>query len=233
MTNESDKPTGHLVHDPSQDPTGPEPVRLPPAKIVLDKLLSGLLLVLTLPVSLLIVAAELLDAALTPEDRGPLLHNEMRVSQGKPFKLHKFRIIKVAALRRDLEERGLTPKEVENAPCNLTRVGKILKKTGLDELPQLVNVLLGDMSLVGPRPKPVPEYEAEVSRGIYRRKVIRAGLTGPVQVMKGTERTGDEELAADDAYIAVHRTGSTRRVLATDLAILARTVKVLLKMPGE
>ena len=210
-------------------------VRIDPPwqKALFDKTLSAFLLLATLPVSLLIAGAILVGGLLRMEDRGPVFHTEVRVSQGRPFRLPKFRILTVRAVRDDLTVPGRTPKDVENAPGNLTRVGSLLKKTGLDELPQLWSVLAGDMSLVGPRPKPVPEYEEELARGIDRRRVLRAGLTGPVQVMKGTVRTLDQEVAADVAYVGLHRAGHPWRLLAEDLRILGRTVRVLLRMTGE
>lgn len=211
-------------------PVGIDP---PWQKIVLDKAVSALLLVATLPVSLVIVGAIVLGGLLRTEDRGPVFHSEVRVSQGRPFRLPKFRILTARAIREDLGRPGRTPKDVENTPGNLTRVGALLKRTGLDELPQLWSVLVGDMSLVGPRPKPVPEYEEELARGIYRRKVLRAGLTGPVQVMKGTRRTLEQEVAADMAYVESSRAGRPWRLLAEDLRIIGRTVRVLLRMTGE
>jgi lipopolysaccharide/colanic/teichoic acid biosynthesis glycosyltransferase len=202
-------------------------------KVLLDKALAAVLLLATLPASLLIAGAIVVGGLLRTEDRGPIFYAEVRVSQGRPFRLPKFRILTVRAIRDDLTVPGRTPKEVENTPGNLTRVGALLKKIGLDELPQLWSVLAGDMSLVGPRPKPVPEYDDELARGIYRRKVLRAGLTGPVQVMKGTVRTLEEEVAADMAYVDLNRAGRPSRLLAEDLRIVGRTVRLLLRMTGE
>jgi lipopolysaccharide/colanic/teichoic acid biosynthesis glycosyltransferase len=202
-------------------------------KVLFDKTASALLLLATLPVSLAIVGAILVGGLIEAEDRGPVFYREIRVSRGRPFRLPKFRILTARAIREDLRLPHRTPKDVENTPGNLTRVGALLKKTGLDELPQLWSVLVGDMSLVGPRPKPLPEYEDELARGIHRRKVLRAGLSGPVQVMKGTARTLEEEVAADMAYVELNRAGHPWRLLAEDLRIVGRTVRVLLRMTGE
>lgn len=206
-------------------------IQSPAVKVALDRLVAGALLALSSPLSLAIVAAELVDGALSAGDRGPVLYSETRVSQGRAFTLHKFRILKTSAIAEI--EAGAVPKAVENRPGTLTQVGRVLKKTGLDELPQLVNVLRGDMSLVGPRPKPLAEYEAGIAEGDYRRTVVRAGLTGPAQLLKGTVRTVDDDRAVDLAYLRMLRSGSQLQVLRTDLRLLGSTVRLMLKMTGE
>lgn len=209
----------------------PEPVRLPAAKRALDVVASGITLILTLPISALIVVAEVLESLFVPSHRGPILYFERRVSAGRPFRLPKFRILKVSAIKK-IEE-GARPKRVENQPENLTNVGKMLKKTGLDELPQMFSILVGDMSFIGPRPKPVAEYDEEIAHGIRRREVITAGLSGPAQLMKGSARTPLDELIADLRYIDHLRSAGGWDVLRTDLRHLGRTVRLMLKMTGE
>ncbi|MDI6891761.1 MAG: sugar transferase [Actinomycetota bacterium] len=201
------------------------------AKIIFDKVLAVLLLVLFSPLSLLICLAIKLEGFLVLENRGPIIHQEQRVSQGRVFSLYKFRILKLSAVEEI--QRGKRPKDVENRRENLTNVGRMLKKIGLDEIPQYWNILKGDMSFVGPRPKPVAEYQKEIAKGIYRRKVIRAGLSGPAQVMKGTNRTHEDELKADLEYIHQCRTLSAWKILLIDLGVLAKTIKVLFKRVGE
>lgn len=203
----------------------------PTSKLVLDKIVSALLLALSSPAWAAIVFALSLEAIVSPRARGPLFHTEVRVSAGAPFRLYKFRI-----LTRSGEAEvsaGVRPKDVENSPGNLTAVGAVLKQIGLDELPQLVHVLAGTMSMVGPRPKPVTEYHQELARGnIYRAK-LRAGLTGPTQVLKGTDpatRRSDED---EFAYLELLESGAQLRILLTDLRIITRTVRVLLRATGE
>lgn len=206
-------------------------IKLPLIKIFSDKILAIFLLILTLPVSLLICLAIKLEGLFVPKNRGPIFHWEERVSQDKPFNLYKFRILKLGA--GEEIRKGKCPKDVENNPENLTNTGKVLKKIGLDEMPQFWNILKGNMSFVGPRPKPVAEYQAEVDKGIYSRKVIRAGLSGPVQVMKGTVRTYEDQLKADLDYVEKCRDASSIEILLTDFSIIIKTIKVLLKRTGE
>lgn len=206
-------------------------LKLPSTKLVLDKVLASFLLVLTFPLTLLIAVAIKLDSIIIPQNKGSIFYQEERVSQGKPFPLIKFRILKNSAIRKI--NKGEMPKKIENQPQNLTSVGKILKKFGLDEIPQFWNILKGEMSFVGPRPKPLAEYQEEIAKGIYRRKVIRAGLTGPAQIMKGTVRTFEEELKSDLDYIHKCQILSPWKILLLDLSILRKSIPVLLKGTGE
>ena len=209
-----------------------EAVRIPGQKRAFDVGLAAAALLLLSPVFLLVLLAELLDALLAPADRGRPLYLETRVSRGRPFQLRKFRIMRAPAIRA-IREEGMVPKVAENTPGNLTAVGVFLKKTGLDELPQFWSILVGEMSFVGPRPKPVAEYRVEIDAGIRRRAVIGAGLTGPAQLLKGTQRTVGDELLADLRYIERVRTAGGWRVLAGDLRLTGRTVLLMLKTTGE
>ena len=203
----------------------------PPLKVVFDKVVALALIALTSPIWLLIGLAILVESAVIPGSRGGLIHRELRVSGGQVFTLRKFRILRPAgeaAIRA-----GAVPKEVENDRRNLTRVGWILKKLGFDELPQLLSIVTGEMSLVGPRPKPVVEYEEEIRRGHVFRAELRAGLTGPTQAMKGTDRTGEEKDQAEFEYLDLMRTGSAARILCADILILIKTIRVVVGAYGE
>lgn len=204
----------------------------PVTKVFLDKVLSLLLLVLTSPLSALIVLAITIENMFIPDNRGGLVYTEIRISAGRPFTLYKYRILKRPAIEK-IRREGAVPKTVENQPENLTKTGKWLKKIGVDELLQFVNILKGDMSFVGPRPKPTAEYDAFMDQGVTYRALVRAGLTGPAQVMKGTQRSSDEERAADIGYVELLRSGSAWAVLKFDLRVLRQTIKVIFKATGE
>jgi lipopolysaccharide/colanic/teichoic acid biosynthesis glycosyltransferase len=206
-------------------------VKLPLAKVIMDKTLAAFMLLLTLPLTLVIPLAIKLDGLLNSQNQGPIFYQEERVSQGKNFQLVKFRILKLQAIK-EIKDGGM-PKKVENKPGSLTRVGYVLKKYGFDEIPQFWNILRGDMSFVGPRPKPVAEYKDEIAKGIYRRKVIKAGLTGVAQIMKGTKRTAEDELRRDLDYIHKCRTLPSWQIVLMDLKILGKTIQVVLKGTGE
>ena len=203
----------------------------PTAKRVLDKVVAVTLLVLLSPVFAFLVVAMALDMLLRPRDRGPFLYRERRISRGREFDLLKFR-----TLRRDVLEHvrgGESHARIHEADeSNLTWAGRrLLKPRYLDELPQIWNVVRGDMSLVGPRPWPPSMVANQVTKGFTYRNEFVAGWTGPAQVEKGvTEPAGYAVL--DVAYIDKCRTSSPWGLVRTDLGILRRTVVVMAKGEG-
>jgi lipopolysaccharide/colanic/teichoic acid biosynthesis glycosyltransferase len=203
----------------------------PASKRVLDKGVALALLFALSPVFAIVVGAMVLDVLASRRDRGPWLYRERRISRGREFELLKFR-----TLRRDVLEQ-VTGAEaharlLEADAANLTWAGRrVLKPWYLDELPQLFNVLRGDMSLVGPRPWPPSMVEKQVAKGFDYRCHIVAGWTGPAQVQKGvTEPAG--YTALDLAYVDACRTLSGPRLALLDLGILWQTVKVMAKGQG-
>ena len=162
-------------------------------------------------------------------DRGGFFYREPRVSRGRLFGLLKFR-----TLRRDVPEQmraaGGHARLYEADPANLTWAGRrLLKPWYLDEMPQLLNVLRGDISLVGPRPWPPEMVRRQVAEGRDYRNHILAGLTGPAQVTKG-EGIPYQDL--DSRYLERSRTLSSWALVRYDLEILWRTVVVIARGEG-
>jgi lipopolysaccharide/colanic/teichoic acid biosynthesis glycosyltransferase len=205
------------------------PYRLP--KRVLDKTLSATLLVVTAPLFAAAGAAMGVDMLLSRRDRGPWLYRERRISGGRTFDLLKFRTLTRAALEKQAGGEGHA-RLLEAEPGNLTWAGRaFLKRWYLDELPQIINVLRGDMSLVGPRPWPIGMVENQVASGLDYRNRITAGWTGPAQVQKGiTEPAG--YTALDLGYVETCRTRSALGLLRYDLSILRETIKVIARGEG-
>jgi len=202
-------------------------------KRVFDIALSLLLLILLSPLLVTILLALAVDSLLVRRDRGPFFLGEPRGSEGRVFRLPKFRIIQMEAFERiSREQKYLHIKEMEGEEENLTVVGRILKKFYMDELPQFFSILKGDMSFVGPRPWPLEPYYEEIEKGILRKKLIRPGLTGLVQANKGVEG-GPDEWTLDYAYIGFMgspRSGFSK--LGLDLRILRRSLRTLLEAKG-
>jgi len=155
---------------------------------MLDIVIAGLSLAVLWPLLAAIAVAIRLGS------RGPAIFRQERAGKdGRPFTLYKFR-----TMRLDADPFGPSPKSGEDP--RLTRLGRFLREHSLDELPQLVNVVLGDMSLVGPRPL----YTSQVAEwnGRQRKRLqVKPGLTGLAQVSGRGELTREEKLELDVRYV--------------------------------
>ena len=163
----------------------------------LDVVLGGALLVMVSP--LLVACA----VVLLVTSGGPLLYRGSRVGRsGQVFVMYKLRTLRVDAETR--LEPFLGPALTELTSSEVTWVGRLLRAGKLDELPQLWNVVRGDMSLVGPRPIRPPFFEqlCETIPAYWQRLVVRPGMTGLAQLRLSREMTWDEKLAHDFEYIA-------------------------------
>ena len=176
----------------------------------LDVTLSAFFLLVTLPVAVPIALVLLATSGL------PLFYRGDRVGQGgRVFQMLKFR-----TLRRGAEERlgpYLGEELVRRTKAEMTRLGGWLRATQLDEIPQLWNVLVGEMSLVGPRPIRPRFFEELASElpAYWQRLVVRPGLTGFAQVRRGYETSMAEKLAHDLEWIADRSVRLYLRTLAT------------------
>jgi lipopolysaccharide/colanic/teichoic acid biosynthesis glycosyltransferase len=201
--------------------------RLP--KRILDVSVALLLLALLSPVLLLVLAAMAIDMALLGRDRGSFLYSEPRISRGRVFDLLKLRTLTNAALD-EMRRRETHARILEADPSNLTWAGRrILKPWYLDEVPQLLNVLRGELSLVGPRPWPPEMVARQVAEGHDYRNRVSAGLTGPAQVTKGSGSIFQE---LDVEYVRRTEQLGPLALVGHDLAILGRTVRVILRGEG-
>ncbi|WP_345891628.1 sugar transferase [Ruminococcus sp. OA3] len=180
-------------------------------KRAMDFAVSLVLLVVASPFMLLTAIAVKLY------DRGPALFKQERVTvNGKKFHVYKFRSMIV-----DAEKNGVAVLATKN-DSRITPIGKFIRATRLDELPQLFNILKGDMSLVGPRPERpeiIKKYETAIPEFSYRLKV-KAGLTGYAQVYGKYNTTAYDKLKLDLMYIENYS-------LLLDLKLIFMTVKVM------
>jgi exopolysaccharide biosynthesis polyprenyl glycosylphosphotransferase len=162
-------------------------------------------------------------------DRGPALFTQTRVGKdGRTFKIYKFRTMVVDAEQR--KEELLARNDFDGVLFKLrkdprvTAIGTYLRRWSIDELPQLFNVFLGDMSLVGPRP-PLPGEAEEYAEHVRRRLVVKPGLTGLWQVNGRSDLSWDESVRLDLRYVE-------NWSFALDLQILWKTVSVLFRGSG-
>lgn len=155
------------------------------------------------------------------EDNGPITYKQERLGKyGKEFYVYKLR-----SMRTDAEKYGAQWADKDDP--RVTKVGKFIRKTRVDELPQLFNILKGDMSIIGPRPERpsfTMEFNDEIP-GFINRLAVKPGLTGWAQVNGGYDITPEEKLKADIYYIK-------NRSFLMDMNILLKTVKVVLTGEG-
>ena len=182
-------------------------------KRTMDILVCMLAMVVALPVMLIVAAAIKLD------DHGPVFYKQKRVTlDGKVFEILKFRSMIVNA-----EKEGKSQPATDNDP-RITKVGKIIRATRLDELPQILNILKGDMSIVGPRPERVEhveEYSREIPEFNYRTKV-KGGLTGYAQIYGKYNTSAYDKLRLDLMYIENYS-------VLLDIKLILMTVRILFK----
>jgi lipopolysaccharide/colanic/teichoic acid biosynthesis glycosyltransferase len=161
---------------------------------------------------------------------GPALFRQVRIGRcGRPFVVYKFRTMRVsdasasisAADEIDFERFVFTPARPDP---RITAIGRALRQTSLDELPQLLNVIRGDMALIGPRPE-IPELVRVYPPEFHQRHAVRPGVTGLAQVSGRSDLTYAKTIRYDLAYVR-------RRSPRHDLAILARTVGAVLLGTG-
>ena len=172
----------------------------------------------TLP--LMLIAA----LAIKLTSRGPVFFSQERIGRGeRRFRLYKFRTMVEDAEEREAELRSQSSHPawllLERDP-RVTRVGRVLRQTSIDELPQLVNVLKGDMSLVGPRPMP-PAVDEQIDGWGRRRLDLTPGITGLWQVLGRTSIPFEEMIGLDYLYV-------TNWSLWQDIRLLVRTLPVII-----
>lgn len=192
-------------------------------KRMLDILVSGTALLVLAPVFAIVATLVRMDSP------GPAIFHQPRVGRnGSTFTMLKFRSMIVTAERdlerlRELDEGNGVLFKIKNDP-RVTRIGAIIRRYSIDELPQLWNVFVGDMSLVGPRP-PLATEVAEYEQHTHRRLYLKPGITGLWQVSGRSNLTWDESVRLDLHYV------ENWSVLG-DIRLLMRTVKVVLKPLG-
>ena len=180
---------------------------------VLDIMLAGIGLVLAAP--LVLIAA----VAIKFDSRGPVIYRQRRVGKGG----QQFEVYKLRTMRLGADPIGVGTPVLEDDP-RVTRVGRLLRRLSLDEIPNLVNVLRGELAIVGPRPTLAAQVELYTERQ-RRRLEVKPGITGWAQVNGRTSLPWPERIELDVWYV-------DNRSLRLDLRILLRTARMLLTGRG-
>lgn len=203
---------------------------MPLSKRVFDVATSLFLLVVTFPLWAFFLAVIFLEHILRGRPFDPLFYREVRISRGKKFLLYKFNIFDQRAINELRENHIFIHTKNLEHDGKLILMGKILRQVYLDELPQLLNVLRGDMSLVGPRPLNEEVYNNIMSVQTPPQAFLPAGITGLFQSYKGSEGKTSAELDAEYMRQFSQRKGFS--LVFYDLSILLRTIKVILRAKG-
>lgn len=184
-------------------------------KRLFDFILSAIMIIVLIAIPALIVIPLVIRLTST----GKAVFKQTRVGKnGKEFQIYKFRTMLIPEERIDANGDVLEPND------SITKIGAFLRRTSLDELPQLFNILKGDMSFVGPRPM-IPSQVAKISEYQKTRHRMRPGVTGLAQVNGRNDLTWDKKLEYDMQYVEHFS-------LAMDISIFIKTVRVVLLHEG-
>ena len=183
------------------------------SKRIMDIVGSLVGIILLSPLFLIVAMLIKLDS------KGPIIFKQIRIGKdSKPFYIYKFRSMKI-------EAPNLSTEEFKNASDFTTRIGKFIRKTSIDELPQLVNILKGDMSIVGPRPVIEREVRLLELRKKYKVDSILPGITGLAQI-NGRDHVDDYEKVKYDFKYLINRN------LVLDIKIIIKTILKVVKSDG-
>lgn len=207
---------------------------LPPRffKVAFDKLAAVFLLALTAPIFLILKIAYLFEGYLFPENKGPMFFYYYGVSGGKRIKKYKIRLIKTKFIDPEGAKRhDWLAYSAEWSKDSQTYVGRFVKKFYLDELPQFWSVLVGDMSIVGPRPLSVLHYERDRAQGNVTRSLLLGGLLGLGHINKGTAEMGNPVYEYE--YVDQYLKRSSFGLLCLDIWIIWKGILVIAKGGGH
>jgi lipopolysaccharide/colanic/teichoic acid biosynthesis glycosyltransferase len=182
----------------------------------IDIILSLIACIIAIPISLIACICVVIESK-----GSPIFTQDRLGKDGRVFKIYKIRSMCTDA------EKVCGPKWADKNDCRVTKVGKFIRMTRIDELPQIFNILIGNMSIVGPRPER-PELAAKFERqisGFSKRLSIKPGLTGLAQINGGYDITAKEKLKYDLEYIR-------KRNIWMDLVIIIKTVIVVVTGNG-
>ena len=208
----------------------PLPIRF--TKLAFDKLVAIFFLIFSIPIFALVKIAYVIEGLIIPENRGPMFFYYNAVSAGRIIPKYKIRLIKTRYIDPDGAKRhDWIAYSSEWTPDSRTYTGQFVKKYYLDELPQFWSILVGDMSVVGPRPLAVLHYERDREQGNVTRFLLRGGLLGLGHINKGTSEMGNPVYEYE--YVDQYLKRSSLNLLSLDLWVIWRGLVVILKGGGH
>lgn len=201
-----------------------------PIKRTFDIIISLFLLVALSPLFLVYLILIFIEHVFRGRPFDPLFYHETRMTADVPFELFKFNIFKYEKILEMRANKTFIHTKLLEKNGSLLKVGWTIKQVYMDELPQLWNVLIGDMSLVGPRPVNLEVYNDILKRGYTAKKKVRAGMTGYFQSFKNTAGVSSEKMDGEYAHYCFNN--PWYKILLFDLKIILRTFKIIIRARG-
>ena len=208
-----------------------KPLRKRPCKRLFDIIIGTLLLALSLPVLCLLFCIYIVEMIFLPSHRGPFLYFYYSVSHGKIIKKWKIRQVKWSSISKELRKTNdWIAYSSEWNKDELTIFGRLVKKFYLDELPQFLSIIKGDISLVGPRPLCKVHYLMDLDNGNICRTMLPGGLLGLGHLNKGTDKMGLPSY--EYQYLEQYLEASCVKLILLDVNTLYKGFKLMLRGGG-
>jgi len=193
--------------------------------MMIERIFAVILFFLLFPILLIIVCCIVIEGIFNTRAWGSVFYHEKRYSKGKLFTMYKFRTFYPVAITQKTKKGGFS--SFEKKPENITNMGRLLRRYYLDELPQIINVIKGNMRFVGPRPLAEEYYQLHINHGNISKKELFAGWTGPWQSEKGHILSLEDMIRVENEYYyRINKLNGFQKIFYNS-GIVLRTFKII------